>query len=241
VLKNIGETKMCFVGREKEIRKLTNALEGGRHVIVTGEYGIGRTRVVRQVAETGRQERRFVFVDFSRTPGEVCEKLLVAFRPKAPSGRAIRSARYRIGRNLLAGIRLTDERKPVVVLDNVGRLTRQQLTFLRELNMENRYLFIAIVETFLPERSFFLLRACLFPCETVALRHLTVQDACGYFQCIARKHGLPLTNHDLTALAEASGGYPLGMRETAQRLVRRNEGDADRFPPEGVARSWEPI
>jgi len=54
--------KMCFVGREKEVRKLTKALEGGRHVIVTGPYGIGRTRMIRQIAETGRRERRFVFV-----------------------------------------------------------------------------------------------------------------------------------------------------------------------------------
>ena len=73
--------KMCFVGREKEVRKLTKALEGGRHVIVTGPYGIGRTRMIRQIAETGRRERRFVFVDFSKTPGEVCEKLW------PPSGR----------------------------------------------------------------------------------------------------------------------------------------------------------
>jgi len=226
---------MCFVGREKEIRKLTKALEEGRHVIVTGSYGIGRTRMVRQVAETGRQERRFVFVDFSKTAGEVCEKLLAAFRPKAPSGRAIRSARYRVGRNLLAGMRLTDERKPVVVLDNVGRLTRQKLSFLRELNLENRYLFIAIVESFLSERSFFLLRACLFPCETISLRHLTIKDSCGYFQCVARKYNLSFTNRDLTALAEASGGYPLGMRETAQRLLNRNE-EANRVSPEGGTR-----
>jgi len=233
--------KMCFVGREKEVRKLTKALEGGRHVIVTGPYGIGRTRMIRQIAETGRRERRFVFVDFSKTPGEVCEKLLAAFRPKAPSGRAIRSARYRIGRNLLAGMRLPDARKPVVVLDNIGRLTRQQLSFLRELNLENRYLFIAIVESFLIERSFFLLRACLFPSETIILHHLAIRDSYGYFQCIASEHHLSLTNHDLTILAEASGGYPLGMRETAQRLLKRNEGEADRVSPEGGARSWEPI
>ena len=46
---------------------------------------------------------------------------------------------------------------------------------------------------------------------------------------------------DLTVLAKASGGYPLGMRETAQRLLKRNEEEADRFSPEGGASSWEPI
>jgi replication-associated recombination protein RarA len=232
--------KMCFVGREKEIRKLTKALEGGHHVIVTGPYGIGRTRLVRQVAKTGRRGRRFVFVDFSKTPGEVCEKLLAFFLPKTPSGRVVRSTRYRIGRNLLAGMRLPDERKPVVVLDNIGRLTRQQLSFLRDLNLENRYLFIAIVESFLPERPFFLLRACLFPSETIILHHLAIRDSYGYFQYVASKHHLSLTNH-VTFLAEAGGGYPLGMRETAQRLLKRHAGEADRVSPEGGARSWEPI
>ena len=232
---------MCFVGREKEVRKLTKALEGGRHVIVTGAYGIGRTRMVRQVVENGTQVRRIVFADFSKTPGDVCEKLLAFFLPRTPTGRVVRSAHYKIGRNLLAGMKLTDERKPVVVLDNIGRLTRQKLSFLRELNLENRYLFIAIVESFLPERSFFLLRACLFPSETITLRHLTVQDSRGYFQCVARKHGLSLMNHDLTFLAETSGGYPLGMSETAQRLLKRNRAEADRVSPEGGANSWEPI
>jgi hypothetical protein len=50
-----------------------------------------------------------------------------------------------------------------------------------------------------------------------------------------------LTNHDLTFLAEASGGYPLGMSETAQRLLKRNRAEADRVSPEGGANSWEPI
>jgi hypothetical protein len=231
---------MCFAGREKETRKLLKALEAGRHVIVTGPYGIGRTRMVRQIAEAGRQERRFVFVDFSKTPGKVCEKLLAAFRPKAPSSRAVRSARYKIGRNLLAGMKLSGGRKPVVVLDNIGRLTRQRLSFLRDLNLENRFLFIAIAESFLSGHSLFLLRACLFPSETITLRHLSLRDARAYFQCFADKYGLSLTNKDLTALAETSGGYPLGMRETAQRLVKRNEGKADRFSPDGAASSSVP-
>ena len=233
--------KMCFVGRENEIRKLTKALEGGRHVIVTGPYGIGRTRMIQRVAETGRRERRFVFVDFSKTPGEVCEKLLAAFRPKAPSGRVVRSARYKIGRNLLAGMRLPEGPKPVVVLDNVGRLTRQKLSFLRDLNLENGYLFIAVVETFLPEHALFLLRACLLPCEMIPLRHLSLRDSREYFQCVARKYFLSLTNHDLMVLVEASGGYPLGMRETAQRLLKRNVVKVDRFPPESEVSTWEPI
>jgi len=229
---------MCFVGRRKELQKLARALERGRHVIVSGPYGSGRTRLVRQAAADSAAGRRFVFADFSKTPGEVCGSLLAAFLPKAPSGRPVRSARYRTGRNLLAGMRLPEGPKPVIVLDNLGRLTRQKLSFLRDLNMERRYLFIAIVESFLTERSQFLLRACLFPSETISLGHLPMRDACDYFQRLADRHGLGVANGDLLVLAKATGGYPLGMRETAERLLRRRKGKPEASPAGGQT-AWE--
>ena len=231
--------KSCFVGREKEIRKLTKALGKGRNAIVTGTYGIGRTRMIRRIAETMRRKRRFVFVDFSKTAGEVCGQLLAIFRPKASSGRVVRNARYRIGRNLLAGMRLPEGPKPVIVLDNIGRLTRQKLSFLRDLNMENRYLFVAVVESFLPEQSLFLLRACLFPSETIPIRHLTCKDAQSFFQSVAVTYGLSLTKADLAVLAQVPGGYPLGMRETAERLVKRDAEKTDWVPPELQDDPWK--
>jgi hypothetical protein len=190
--------------------------------------------MVRQAATGGLAGRRFVFTDFSKTPGEVCESLLAAFRPKTSSGRPVRSARYRTGRNLLAGLRFPDEQRPVIVLDNAGRMTRQQLTFLRELNLEKGYLFIAIVESFLSERSLFLLRACLFPSETIVLGHLPIRSALEYFQRFADKHGLGFTSDDLLFLAKSSGGYPLGMRETAERLRKKSGGKPDPSPTEGA-------
>jgi len=231
---------MCFVGRRKELQKLALALERGRHVIVSGPYGSGRTRLVRRAAADSSAGRRFVFTDFSKTPGAVCGSLLAAFRPKAPSGRPVRSARYRIGRNLLAGMQLPEGPKPVIVLDNLGRLTRQRLSFLRDLNMENRYLFIAIVESFMTERSLFLLRACLFPSETIALGHLPIRDACDYFQRFTARYGLDVANGDLLALAKVLGGYPLGMREAAERLLRRSKGKTESSPAEGGKPAWEP-
>jgi len=232
---------MCFVGRQREMQKLVRALERGRHVIVSGTYGSGRTRMVRQAAADDTKGRRFVFTDFSKTPGEVCGSLLAAFRPETASGRPVRSARYRVGRSLLAGMRLPEGSKPVIVLDNLGRLTRQKLSFLRDLNMENHYLFIAIVESFLPERSLFLLRACLFPSETIALGHLPIRDVCDYFQRLADRHGLGAATDDLLALARATGGYPLGMRETAERLLNRNKGNPEPSSPgERGESTWEP-
>jgi len=214
------------------MQKLACALEQGRHVIVSGAYGSGRTRMVHQAAADLSGERRFVFTDFSKTPGEVCGSLLADFRPKAPSGRPVRSAHYRTGRNLLAGMQLPEGPQPVIVLDNLGRLSRQKLSFLRDLNMEHRYLFIAIVESFLTERSLFLLRACLFPCATIALGHLPLRDACNYFQRLAARHGLGVARDDLLALAKMTGGYPLGMKETAERLLRRSKGPSGSSPEE---------
>ena len=222
------------------MQKLARALERGRHVIVSGAYGSGRTQMVRQVAADGSGGRRFVFTDFSKTPGEVCGSLLAAFRPKAPSGRPVRSAHYRVGRNLLAGMRLPEGPKPVIVLDNLGRLTRQKLSFLRDLNMEKHYLFIAIVESFLMQRSLFLLRACLLPSETIVLGHLPIRDVCDYFQHLADRHELGVARDDLLALAKATGGYPLGMRETAERLLRRSKEKPGSSPEERGEPAWEP-
>jgi AAA+ ATPase superfamily predicted ATPase len=73
---------MYFVNREKEISQIEEAMEEGENVIVAGRYGIGRTSFVRHVAQIMRDQWRFVFVDFSKTPGSVCNYLLAELFPQ---------------------------------------------------------------------------------------------------------------------------------------------------------------
>lgn len=48
-MKKQGET-MSFVGREKETKKIIKALQQGNNIILTGKFGMGRTRLMRHVA-----------------------------------------------------------------------------------------------------------------------------------------------------------------------------------------------
>lgn len=47
---------MTFLGRKKEIEQIKEALEGGKNLIVSGKYGMGRTSLIKQVAEGMQNE-----------------------------------------------------------------------------------------------------------------------------------------------------------------------------------------
>jgi replication-associated recombination protein RarA len=64
-----------FVGREKEAKQIMASLSSGRNVILSGTYGMGRTSLVRHVAQVMKGEREFLFADYSETPARVCRAL----------------------------------------------------------------------------------------------------------------------------------------------------------------------
>jgi AAA+ ATPase superfamily predicted ATPase len=217
---------LCFVGRRQEMRKIIHSLEKGRHVIITGIYGIGKTRLMEHIAKEHAERWQFTFVDFSRTAGNVCKSILSEYAPRECYCNDNRPHSYKAGRYLLTTLSFA-KRQPVIVLDNISKLTRQKFTFLRELSLEKQYLFIAIVEAFLSSQSLFFLRSQLYPAEIVHLRRLRIEDATLYFQNSARKHNLDWTNKQATALAGISGGYPLGMHQTMERHLQRNPKESN--------------
>jgi len=230
---------MDFVGREAEIRKISRALEKGHNVIITGPYGIGKTRLIRRVAELN-DSWRFVLVDFSKTAGEVCKRLLKEFLPNQRSSkRAPRSLSYKAGRYLLVNIAFQDQQRPVIIMDNIGKLSQQQLTFIRCMILESRFRFVAVVESFLSPHSLFLLRAMLFPVEMMTLRHLSLQGACEYFKRVSKKHHFEWTNDQILTFAKTSGGYPLGMKELVQRKQHACPGNAELPPNKGTEGLWK--
>ena len=230
---------MDFVGREAEIRKISRALEKGHNVIITGPYGIGKTRLIRRVAELN-DSWRFALVDFSKTAGEVCKRLLKEFLPNQRSSkRAPRSLSYKAGRYLLVNIAFQDQQRPVIIMDNIGKLSQQQLTFIRCMILESRFRFVAVVESFLSPHSLFLLRAMLFPVEMMTLRHLSLQGACEYFKRVSKKHHFEWTNDQILTFAKTSGGYPLGMKELVQRKQHACPGNAELPPNKGTEGLWK--
>ncbi len=219
---------MGFVGREKEMKQLFKVLNDGGNLVITGRFGIGKTALVRRAASMDPKHRRFLFADFSQTAGQVCNRMVADLFPGGCSRKEMRSLPYRKARFLLSGISLGNEERPVVVLDNVCRLTGPKRSLLGTWNTEERFSLVAIVESALPDRDLFLLRSALFPAEVITLGHLSFEDAVRYFSLAAEQYLLNWTGERVRHLAEASGGYPLCMKETVARERSRLLGSGGR-------------
>jgi len=214
---------MYFVGREREMREVKRTLEEGNNVIVSGKFGMGRTSLIKHIADT-HDQWRFIFLDFSKPPGHVCNHLLVELFPKRRSGREY--VKYKSSRFQILTRDLEDNRKHILVLDDIAKLTSPKLDLLRHLAWESRFLFIAIVESFLPRNDLFQLRAWLNPSVMISLRRLNIRDGVEFFKRFSRVHHLDWAESQITGLAMAAGGYPLRMKEiSARELQGHTDGE----------------
>jgi len=208
-----------FVGREKEIGQIKQALQEGKNVIVSGKYGMGRTSLIKHMADAMKDQWRFVFVDFSKTPGSVCNHLLAELFPMQGFDRE--HLRYRPSRFRIATLALDDNRKHVVVLDNVSKLSVQKLDLIRYLTWEKRFQFVSIVESFLPSSGLFQLRVWMNPSILITLHYLSTSNVVQFFQQLSKEYHLGWTEGHIKNLGEVSGGYPLRMQEIALRELER--------------------
>jgi hypothetical protein len=210
-----------FVGREKEIEQIKEALKEGKNVIVSGKYGMGRTSLIKHIAEMMQKQWRFVFVDFSKTPGNVCNDLLAELFPTQEFDRE--HVKYRPSRFRIATLALEDNRKHVLVLDNISKLSVQKLNFIQYLTWEKRFQFIPIVESFLSTSGLFRLRVWMNPSILITLHHLGSSDVVQFYRKLSREHRLGWTEGQIKSLAEITGGYPLRMQEIALRELARDK------------------
>jgi len=163
---------MYFVGRSRETKSIIKALERCENVIVSGRFGIGRTSLLRHIAEIGQDKWRFVFIDFSRTPGDVCRHLIAELFPAYAAKQGDTYIKYKPGRFKVLNRELEDGRRHVLVLDNIEKMTMQKLALFRHLTFGKRFLFVAITASFLPERHYHQLKAALFATCKITLGHV---------------------------------------------------------------------
>jgi len=206
---------MYFVGREKEVEQIRESLEDGKNVILSGKYGMGRTSLIRYIAKMTQDWWRFVFIDFSQTPGNVCKHLMADLFPMQEFDRE--HLRYRPSRFRIATLALDDNRKHVLVLDNISKLSAQKLDLIRYLTWEKRFQFISIVESFLPSNDFFRLRVLMNPSIQLILRYLSRSSVVQFFQLLSEQHPFSWTEGRIKSLSEVTGGYPLRMKEIGLR------------------------
>lgn len=207
----------CFVGRRYEMRTIAKTLAQGRNLVVTGKYGSGRTRLLRQAARTVCCRRPFFFTDFSRPPAAVCSQLLKQLQPtREAAAKPVRRS-HKIARRMLLEMKLAYDRPPVIVLDNVETVTPQRLAFLQELVFAGRFRLVAIAESFLSAEDLFALRAALGAGALLKLQNLKHAQAVECFRRFAAEHALDWDEARILQLAAASGGYPLRITETLQK------------------------
>ncbi|MEQ8180187.1 MAG: AAA family ATPase [Smithellaceae bacterium] len=209
---------MIFTGREKEKKKIIKELERGNNVILTGKFGIGRTSLIKKISKQLDGQRQIVFVDFSQTPRKISERLMkelqICNRFKRTGNKmGYKSMRYRI-----AETGSLTKNKPVIVFDNIAKLTQPKITFLKYLHDEGHFQFIAIIENFLSEKHVLLLKILLFPATNCSLGYLSDSDVSVFIRHYAKMHHLELSDAYIASLTLLAGGYPLGMISLAKKL-----------------------
>ena len=214
---------MHFVGREKEIQQIKEALGGAKNVIVLGKYGMGRTSLIKHIADAMKDRWRFVFVDFSETPRMICRHLLAEQTGRQKFKDEYESINYKSTRFRIVHLDLGGRRKQVLVLDNIAKLSFQKADLIRYLAWGKRFQFVAIVESFISKDDFLRLRVRLYPAEIVMLQHLDKRKVYEFYQHLSEQHRFHWTEGHIKNLAEITGGYPLRMREISLRELERTE------------------
>ncbi len=218
---------MCFVGREKEIKVIIKTLERDTNIVLLGKYGIGRTALMKHMANTSQGPWRFFHVDFSQTPKEVCNTLLTQLCPGYYHKNNGRYETYQKSRFQIAHLELPDKRKPILILDNIARLSSHKLQFLNYLATEKQFGFIAIVEQFLPEQDLLRLRVAISPAIRLNLNNLNMRNTQEFFHKYSQKYHLNLTSNRIKAVSEITNGYPLAMKEFVKKELLKKECTSD--------------
>ena len=204
---------MFFVGREKEIKTVVDALTRGQNVVVTGKFGVGRTALIRHVAQTTPDHWRFIFLDFSRTANQVCQNLLEELLP----GYKHEKLGYKVVRFKITHEDPPDRRRTILVLDNLAKLSAGRFDLVRHLAFSKRFGLLPIVEPFVPEADVRRIRAQLWPAAILTLPHLSETESLSFFRGARDHHRLAWEESRIKNLAAATHGYPLLMREAVER------------------------
>ena len=229
---------MYFAGREIEITQIIKALEEGKNVIVSGRYGMGRTSLIKHVAEMMQEEWRFLFLDFSETPGKLCQHLVAKLWPERECSGRNEFLKYRSARFRIVSLDFSDKRRHVLVLDNIAKLSAQKIDFIRYLAWEKRFQFVAIVESFISKDDFLRLRVRLYPPEIIMLQHLDKKKVYEFYQHLSEQHRFHWTEGHIKNLAEITGGYPLRMQEIALRELRKKRQPEGKDGKDCIGTPW---
>jgi hypothetical protein len=198
------------------LARVRGILLSGRNLVLTGPFGVGRTELLRRISQEMKKDWRFIFVDGSQTAGEICERLVRVLFPERPLPDRHASVSWKTERHVIADRRIRSKQPIVVVLDDVAKVTRQKLDFIRWLKDLDKFRIIAVTERFLPGEDLTHLRTALIPAPLVVLGRLGPAAAHEFFETMSETMGLHWRREAIHGLALATHGYPLGMWEAVK-------------------------
>ena len=211
---------MEFVDRKREIAAIIKSLKQNRNVVLAGKYGVGRSSLVKQISGTYSETWHFLFGDFSKTVARSCSDMINQLAPRDHKAQQHHYTRLMYAKDILKGKKATADLPRVIVLDNIDKLSRPKIAFLRDMRLESDLLFIAITESFLPETDLFRLRATLYPADVLTLHNLKRKETVTFFRNFSQRKRLGWSENFIQMLAASTGGYALLMQEIAQREAR---------------------
>ena len=201
------------------MRRVWRALASGRHVVLSARYGMGRTALMRRIAEVHGHEMPFAFADLSTGSGEASRSIYGALggRPGArPGGLGYRTVRHRLLHEL------GEEGEPcALVLDEIMRLTPPRLKLVGDLALARRFRIVAVVAAHMPEAEQESLRRRLNGPEVVSLGRLKPRDVREFLRRASAAHGFAWSEEDVEARVPGVGGYPTWMVATVENELRR--------------------
>jgi energy-coupling factor transporter ATP-binding protein EcfA2 len=208
---------MDFVGRKREIAAVIRSLKQGRNVVLTGRFGVGRSRLVKHISKLYPDAWQFLFADFSKPASRSCNDLIHQLVPHRNRSRRNCYTRLMYAKDFILGKKLAAHLPGVVVLDNIGKISNQKLAFIRDMRFDSELLFIAIGESFLSEAELFRLRSVLYPSDVLTLHNLSKTETKAFYRNASQKKRLDWDESFIKMLAASTEGYPLLMKERIQR------------------------
>jgi hypothetical protein len=180
---------------------------------------MGRTALMRRIADLHGHEMAFAFADLSAGSGEACRRIYDALGGRSGArSLSYRTVRYRLLHEL------GEEGRPcVLVLDEIMRLTPPRLKLVGDLALGPRFRMVAIVRALMPEAERESLRRRLNGPEVVSLGRLGSRNVREFLRRASEAHGFAWSEEDVEARVPGVGGYPVAMVAAVEheRLRRR--------------------
>ncbi len=205
------KTPAVFVGREIEIKTAVALIRKGKSLVIEGPFGIGKTTFAAKVA-TSIDGFLPLYCSFEHDGSKIVEGLNREIIP------LYRRNNSKLGKQIHSFHLATQEKRPLIIVDDIWKVTPQKVAFFKRLNKYGNCQFILIIET-TKDNLRLKVRTIDTNHEIIKLGKLNDTDSYALFDELIARSDRTVAQGVKHALVESCNGYPLGIVETV-RITR---------------------